>query len=88
MDWEQPVRALNRFTQRRHKSSALTDALFYDVYTQLSELHLSNLGMAVEWYDVDLGESNNDEGIWGETRKYFTIRYYRLPVASLKQKVA
>ncbi|EJD02699.1 uncharacterized protein FOMMEDRAFT_133950 [Fomitiporia mediterranea MF3/22] len=63
-----------------------TNALFYDVYTQLSELHLSNVGLSVSWSDVDLfeeGEKQEEVDRWGGTRKYFSMRFYRLPLARM-----
>lgn len=63
------------------------DALFYDVYTRLSECHLSEIGANVRWSDVDVDvSSEEDQERWGETRKYFTQPIYRLPIAQLKQK--
>ncbi|PPQ71082.1 hypothetical protein CVT26_011622 [Gymnopilus dilepis] len=40
-----------------------TNAFFYDVYTQISDLHLSNLGFNVMWSDVDVGSEEEDEGM-------------------------
>jgi len=56
-----------------------TNALFYDVYTHLSELHLADIGIDVEWSEVDLG----NEEKWGKTREYFTMPLYRLPVCKI-----
>ncbi|KAG2119660.1 uncharacterized protein F5147DRAFT_625311 [Suillus discolor] len=61
-----------------------TNALFYDVYTRLSELHLADAGADVVWSDVDVS-AQNDEERWGETRKYFSLPIYRLPIAKPKQ---
>lgn len=49
------------------------------MYTRVSELHLEDVGLAVEWTDVDV---NLDAETWGETRKYFSLPIYRMPVAS------
>ena len=38
------------------------DALFYDVYTQVSDLHLAEVGIDVEWTDVNVFGGN--ENIW------------------------
>ncbi|CCM03586.1 uncharacterized protein FIBRA_05723 [Fibroporia radiculosa] len=59
-----------------------TNATFYDVYTQVSELHLSDVGIDVEWSDVDVVEADGDR--WGQTREYFTQRFYRLPVGRMR----
>ncbi|KIK46916.1 hypothetical protein CY34DRAFT_344694 [Suillus luteus UH-Slu-Lm8-n1] len=61
-----------------------TNALFYDVYTRLSELHLADAGADIVWSDVDVS-AQNDEERWGETRKYFSLPIYHLPIAKLKQ---
>ncbi|KAH7927140.1 hypothetical protein BV22DRAFT_1103868 [Leucogyrophana mollusca] len=61
-----------------------TNALFYDVYTRLSELHLSDVGLDVQWSDVDVSAQDSEER-WGETRKYFTLPRYRLPIAKMRQ---
>ncbi|KAF8516042.1 arginine methyl transferase [Gautieria morchelliformis] len=59
-----------------------TNALFYDVYTQLSELHLKDAGVDIEWTDVDV-EDDVAENRWGGTREYFKVRLYRLPVGKM-----
>jgi protein arginine N-methyltransferase 2 len=59
------------------------DALFYDVYSKLSELHLAELGMDVAWADVRVADEDADGGRWGASRKYFTLPWYRLPVVSM-----
>jgi type IV protein arginine methyltransferase len=52
------------------------------VYTQLAELHLKDAGVEVEWTDVDV-DDNAMENRWGDTREYFKVRYYRLPVGKM-----
>ncbi|KAJ7287479.1 arginine methyl transferase [Mycena rebaudengoi] len=54
-----------------------TNPTFYDVYTRVSELHLSDAGFDVKWSDVDVSR-NKDR--WGETRPYFLAPIYRLPI--------
>ncbi|KAF5370651.1 hypothetical protein D9758_001991 [Tetrapyrgos nigripes] len=58
-----------------------TNALFYDVYTHLAELHLSEVGVNVRWQDVQV--YNDDMERWGKTREYFTLPIYRLPVGQM-----
>ncbi|KAK7053335.1 Arginine N-methyltransferase 2 [Paramarasmius palmivorus] len=59
-----------------------TNALFYDVYTHLSEVHLAEIGVDIEWHDVDVGyDGDNDR--WGQTRQYFTLPLYRLPIGQM-----
>jgi protein arginine N-methyltransferase 2 len=55
------------------------DATTYDVYTHVAEFHLANVGIDVKWSDVDVGEQRHR---WGNSRKYFTVPTYRLPVCS------
>ncbi|KAF8513899.1 hypothetical protein BU17DRAFT_52912 [Hysterangium stoloniferum] len=61
-----------------------TNLLFYDVYTQLSELHLKEIGFNVEWVDVDV-EDGSPTDRWGDTKSYFKARLYRLPLAKMVQ---
>ncbi|KAJ8587466.1 hypothetical protein M405DRAFT_741742 [Rhizopogon salebrosus TDB-379] len=61
-----------------------TNVLFYDVYTRLSELHLADTGVDVTWSDVDVSAQKDGER-WGETRKYFSLPIYRLPIAWPKE---
>ncbi|KAH9485439.1 Protein arginine N-methyltransferase 2 [Psilocybe cubensis] len=60
-----------------------TNAFFYDIYTRISELHLADVGLDVNWSDVDVGFDDR-EGRWGETREYFSLPIYRLPVGKMK----
>ncbi|KAI6157754.1 hypothetical protein BKA82DRAFT_13951 [Pisolithus tinctorius] len=62
-----------------------TNALFYDVYSRVSECHLSDIGAEVRWSSVQV-DSEEDQERWGRTREYFTQPIYRLPIAQLKQK--
>lgn len=63
-----------------------TNALFYDVYSRVSECHLSNIGAHVSWSNVRV-DGDRDKERWGETRKYFTQPLYHLPIAQLKPTV-
>ncbi|KAF8135479.1 hypothetical protein EV363DRAFT_1320810 [Boletus edulis] len=66
---------------------AATNALFYDVYTRVSDCHLSEIGAAVDWHDVEVGLNDpEDDSRWGGTRRYFTLPIYRLPIAQLKKE--
>jgi protein arginine N-methyltransferase 2 len=56
------------------------DALFYDVYTELAEMHLAKIGVHVDWSDVDVSE---DGDRWGQSKEYFKLPVYRLPVGRL-----
>ncbi|KAL1705262.1 S-adenosyl-L-methionine-dependent methyltransferase [Schizophyllum commune] len=58
-----------------------TNPLFYDVYTHVAELHLADVGLDVQWSDVEI---SSEDDHWGQTREYFSLPLYRLPVASMK----
>ena len=79
--WAQPVR-IHLLRPWYLLTGAAIDALFYDVYTRVSELHLADVGIDVEWSDVDVFEGDADR--WGKTREYFAMRTYRLPVGRMK----
>ncbi|KAG6841891.1 hypothetical protein C0991_005621 [Blastosporella zonata] len=58
-----------------------TNALFYDVYTHISELHLCDVGIDIEWTDVDVSvELNKDR--WGNSRNYFSLPFPRDTLSS------
>ena len=57
---------------------AALDATFYDVYTHLAELHLAEVGIDVEWADVDVAMEERER--WGDTLGYFSQRLYRLGI--------
>lgn len=59
------------------------DAFFYDIYTRISEIHLADIGLEVTWADVDVS-FDDKEGRWGETREYFSLPLYRLPIGKMK----
>jgi len=59
-----------------------TNALFYDVYTRVSELHLADVGLDVEWSDVDVHTGSATR--WGQTREYFGMPLYRLPIGRMR----
>ncbi|KXN92459.1 Arginine N-methyltransferase 2 [Leucoagaricus sp. SymC.cos] len=59
-----------------------TNPLFYDVYSHISELHLADIGLGVQWSEVDVRPQKHDER-WGKSREYFTVPIYRLPLAYL-----
>ncbi|KAL1748763.1 S-adenosyl-L-methionine-dependent methyltransferase [Schizophyllum fasciatum] len=58
-----------------------TNPLFYDVYTHVAELHLADVGLDVQWSDVEI---STDDDHWGKTREYFSLPIYRLPVAAMQ----
>ncbi|KAG6869133.1 hypothetical protein C0993_001698 [Termitomyces sp. T159_Od127] len=53
-----------------------TNALFYDVYTHIAELHLSEVGIDVQWFDVDVSYDASKENRWGNSRNYFSLPLY------------
>jgi protein arginine N-methyltransferase 2 len=62
--------------------SIYIDALFYDVYTRISEIHLEQIGLDVDWIDVDV--TSDDEERWLRSKEYFSLPFYRLPVVRLR----
>ena len=71
-----------RSTRRRISTRVINaDPTIYDVYTQVAELHLQEIGLQTKWFDVEVGPSV--QARWGETREYFTLPIYRLPICSL-----
>lgn len=65
-----------------YKKLIVPDSLFYDVYTRLSDLHLTEIGVDVEWSDLDV--TQGEEERWGKTREYFAMPIYRLPVGRMR----
>ncbi|KAJ3928247.1 MAG: arginine methyl transferase [Lentinula lateritia] len=63
-----------------------TNALFYDVYTHLAELHLADVGIDVCWKDVIVVDNKNLDR-WGKTREYFLLPLYRLPIGRMSNFV-
>lgn len=61
----------------------MKDALFYDVYTRISEIHLDGVGLDVEWSDVDV-TFQDEEDRWAQSREYFSLPLFRLPIAKFK----
>ena len=66
---------------------ATQDLLFYDVYTHVAELHLSDVGLDVQWYDIDVCSKDGENNRWGSSREYFTVPLYRLPIGKMEQIV-
>ncbi|KZS98557.1 S-adenosyl-L-methionine-dependent methyltransferase [Sistotremastrum niveocremeum HHB9708] len=59
-----------------------TNATFYDVYTQVSELHLTEIGLSTEWFDVDVRSAIDR---WSGTREYFSLPIYRGPLCRMRE---
>jgi len=62
-----------------------TNPSFYDIYTHISELHLANVGIDVDWSDIDVS-LDIEEDRWGQSRDYFSLPIYRLPIGKMKQQ--
>jgi protein arginine N-methyltransferase 2 len=57
-----------------------TSRLFYDVYTEVSEMHLKEVGLSTEWEGVKVGTD------WGGLQKVYwsdMVGEYRLPTCRL-----
>ncbi|TIA90312.1 hypothetical protein E3P99_01622 [Wallemia hederae] len=58
-----------------------TNAVFYDVYTRIADLHLDQVGMTAQWDDVAVPELS---AVWkGVRRSYWNLPVYKLPVARM-----
>jgi protein arginine N-methyltransferase 2 len=68
------------FEYRYQPYRKFPDATFYDVYTKLSALHLEDMALITTWEDVEVHAAAEGEGAWGETRKYFSLPVYRMPI--------
>lgn len=79
MVWAQLVSIFYHIATRVDQFNS--DALFYDVYTRLAELHLSDVGVELKWKDVSVYNDTMDR--WGKTREYFLLPLYRLPIGSM-----
>lgn len=58
-----------------------TSRFFYDVYTEVSEVHLREMGLTTEWSEVEVGAGA--VGVWeGTERRYWSaeVGAYRLPI--------
>ena len=72
-----------------HEADEVSDALFYDVYSNVVELHLSDIGLATTWSDMEITqglvghEAQEEYDAWGETRVYFSLPLYRLPICRM-----
>lgn len=73
-----------QYIQLRGNFNLFTDPSFYDVYTHISELHLANVGIDVDWSDIDVSH-DIEEDRWGQSREYFSLPIYRLPIGRMKQ---
>ncbi|KAK9897586.1 S-adenosyl-L-methionine-dependent methyltransferase [Cystobasidium minutum MCA 4210] len=62
-----------------------TSMSFYEVYTHVSEMHLSEIGLKTEWYEVDMNSTDKGQVTWeGIVRRYWNIPCpYRLPICQL-----
>jgi len=60
-----------------------TNPSFYDIYTHISDLHLADIGLNVDWSDIDVS-LDSDEDRWGQSREYFSLPIYRLPIGRMR----
>jgi len=60
-----------------------TNVLFYDVYTNVSEMHLNGLGLGVTWTQLDVAPKVTEDR-WGGSLQYFSLPFYQLPVGKMR----
>ena len=72
---------------RRTHDTCIADALFYDVYVHLSEIHLEEVGLEVRWDELDVAATKGEDR-WGKTREYFGLRLYRLPIGHMRPRAS
>jgi len=78
MGLEQPVCPSLISCHKSHRCHS--DALFYDVYSRLAELHLAELGLHVDWCEVDARTVDAGESRWISSKEYFKVPLYKLPI--------
>jgi type IV protein arginine methyltransferase len=59
------------------------DVLFYDVYTNVAELHLNDLGLDVTWKQLSVAPKVTEDR-WGGSLQYFSLPFYQLPVGKMR----
>jgi protein arginine N-methyltransferase 2 len=37
---------------------------FYEVYTHVSEMHLTEIGLKTTWYEVDMNSTDKGQATW------------------------
>lgn len=57
--------------------------MFYDVYTHISDMHLLDVGLDIQWSDVNIA-TDSQENRWGQSRQYFSLPTYRLPIGKMR----
>ncbi|KAF9793492.1 hypothetical protein BJ322DRAFT_1034996 [Thelephora terrestris] len=60
-----------------------TNVLFYDVYTNLAELQLNDLGLDVTWKQLSVAQKVTEDR-WGGSLQYFALPFYQLPVGRMR----
>jgi len=61
-----------------------TNASFYDVYSHIAEIHLEEVGVGIDWHQVDVMD-DADGSRWGDTQEYFAMRFYQLPIGKIRE---
>ena len=59
------------------------DVLFHDVYTNVSEMHLNDLGLDVSWRKLSVAPKVTEDR-WGGSLQYFSLPFYQLPVGKMR----
>jgi len=60
-----------------------TNVLFYDVYTNVAELRLNDLGLDVAWKQLSVAPEATEDR-WGGSLQYFSLPFYQLPVGKMR----
>jgi protein arginine N-methyltransferase 2 len=65
------------------RAPLISDPTIYSVSSNLAELHMEDVGLAVEWHDVAIPDSLREEVWQGVRRRYWELPSYRLPIARM-----
>ena len=70
-------------TQLSLADGSVLDVLFYDVYTNVAELHLNDLGLDMTWKQLSVAPKVAEDR-WGGSLQYFSLPFYQLPVGKMR----
>jgi protein arginine N-methyltransferase 2 len=61
----------------------IPDVLFHDVYMNVAELHLNDLGLDLTWKQLSVAPKVAEDR-WGGSLQYFSLPFYQLPVGEMR----